>query len=96
MLHGYDPALDQLVETERDRDAAEAAVEFPAIDGAAGIMNCDDTPLRRMFPVNLSGADHFVIYTLGKRLDSVLLSLGFQPRLVGQCIFLLVHTVYRL
>ena len=94
VLHGDDPAFDQLVEAESDRHAAEAAVKFLAVDGTAGIMDCDDTPLRGMLSVIRAGTDHPVIYPFGKRFDAIFLGLGFQPFLVGKCIFFLVHTVY--
>lgn len=96
MLQGNDPALYQLVEPESDGYAAEAAVELLAVDGAACIMDCDDTSLHGMLTVIPAGADHLVIYTLGKRLDAIFLCLGFQPRLVGLRVFFLVHIVYNI
>lgn len=96
VLHSDDPALNKLVEPEGDRYRAWAGVEFLAVDGAACIMNCDNTTLRGMLTVIPAGAgaDHLVIYPFGKRPDTIFLRLDFQPLFIGSRIFLLFHIVY--
>lgn len=91
LLHGDDPTLDEVAEAECRGCAAEAAVEFFAVDGAAGVVGCDDAIAIGTRCLAIPLADHTIVYTAVEGMHPLLLGLGGKPFTILLHIFLFCH-----
>lgn len=90
LLHGYNPTLNQFVQTEGNRSATPAAVKFLSAYSPPGIVGGDDTAWCRMLAIVLSPTDDLVIDTFREWLYSLFFGFRFQPFLIGLYVFFLL------
>lgn len=91
LLHGDDPTLDQVAKPASQRYAASAAVELFPVDGLPCVVGGDDAADRRFRARRVPFVHHFVVDTLGQRLDARFLRLLLKPLLVRLYVLLFRH-----
>ena len=91
LLHGYNPAVDEVAQPDGERCSAPTAVKLLAVDCPSGVVGCHDAARRRVNAVVLPLRQHLIQYTLGESLHSLFLCFRRKPFLVGLRIFSFVH-----
>ncbi|CUQ54684.1 Uncharacterised protein [Segatella copri] len=91
LLHGNNPAINQVAQPHGEWRAATAGIKLLAIDGPTGIMSRHDAASARLCSLRVSLLQHLIIYTTRQRHNALLLCLFLQPTLVGLNIFSFCH-----
>jgi len=82
LLKGDDPSVYQVAQSHGNRRAAPTAVELPAVDGPAGVVNGDDASSLGLCPVMVTLLQHFIIDAFGERFHTLQLWL-YPPTTCG-------------
>ena len=91
LLKGDNPAINQVAESHGNRCAANARVEFLAVDGPASVVNGDYASLLRLRTIRVARLQYLIIDAIGEGIHALLFSLVFQPLAVGNDVFALRH-----
>ena len=91
LLHRHNPTIYQIAQSHRKRSSATAGIKLLAIDGPTRIMSSHNAALAWLCPIWISLFQHLIIYTTRECFHTFLLSLFFQPTLVGLYIFSFCH-----
>ena len=82
LLQGNDPTVYQVAQAHGNRRAAPTAVELPAVDGPAGVVDGDDAPSLRLCTIRVTLLQHFIIDAFGERFHTLQLWL-YPPTTCG-------------
>jgi len=91
LLQGNDPTVYQVAQAHSNWRATSTAIELPAVDGPAGVVDGDDAPSLGLCIIRATLLQHFIIDAFGKGFHTLLLGFVLQPLAVGYDVFALGH-----